>query len=583
MHKPYLLASKKVSHRVRRQLLEAMIFEGLIAYEELVQPEESESLFYLIGTERNYRCKGKRMAFDRIRIKEDSIFQELPDHTLLEVTIEELLEELTLDCDDKGCLLNELSQTIKLCEWNEMHQIQPLSRRESSYEELESEIIEGHPYHPCFKSRTGFTVEDHEMYGPEAKQSFILKWFAVRRSKVRISLFETELDFWKGELGQAGWDQLLAQLESMKGSFEEYTFLPVHPWQWKSIQHLVSNCLEVGDILPLHVDGDRYRATQSVRTLWNESYPEKAYIKLPMNMVNTSSLRKLETHSVCAAPYISAWIETIIQSDSYLQKTEALIVLKEYAGVTFETEDEKISELDGQLGAIWRESVRKYIKEDEGAVPFTALLMMESDGFPFIDSWLKQYGTERWVKRLIEVSVVPVWHLLVAHGIAIEAHAQNMILLHKNGWPIRVVLRDFHESVEFTEEYLAEGSLAPNFEKIHKRYKDAPADQYYWMSSIEALRELLMDTLFVFHLSELSFLLEEQFRYKEEYFWSQVETSISIHLHQYPILKNRHKQLHLSSAQIYVESLLTRKIQHKEEGDFHHLVRNVFSNNKLER
>ena len=583
MHKPFPLSSKKASYRVRRQLLEAMIFEGLIAYEELIQTGESDSLFYLFGKKRIYRCKGRRMAFDRIRIKEDSIYQETLDHTLLDVTIEELLDELTSDCDDKVRLRNELSQTIKLCEWNNTHLLQPLSRRDSSYEELESEIIEGHPYHPCFKSRTGFTVEDHEVYGPEAKQSFTLKWVAVRRSKVRISVFEKERDFWKRELGPQVLEQLLEQLVSKKVSFEEYTFLPIHPWQWKSIQHLLSNSIEDGDILPLHVDGDRYRATQSVRTLWNETNPEKAYIKLPMNMVNTSSLRRLESHSVCAAPYISDWIEQVIQSDLYLQKTDSLCVLKEYAGVMFETDDENLSELDGQLGAIWRESVHKFINDDEGAVPFTALMMIERDGRPFIDHWLKRYGTEKWVKRLIEVSVVPIWHLVVAHGIAIEAHAQNMILLHKNGWPTRVVLRDFHESVEFTKEYLADVRLVPAFEKIHERYKDAPVDQYYWMSSVEALRELIMDTLFVFHLSELSFLLDEQFGYKEECFWNQVETSIFTHLHQYPALKNRHQQLQLTSDQIYVESLLTKKIQHIKDGDFHHLVKNVFSDNKLER
>jgi 3,4-dihydroxybenzoyl-citryl-spermidine/N-citryl-spermidine--spermidine ligase len=570
--------SKKVEQRVRRQLVEAMTFEGLIAYEESKCQPDSDSFFQIFGKERTYRCEGRRTAFDRVRIKENSIFRILPDNTLIEATIEELVEELLSKEDDKNRLLNELQQTIKLCEWNESHLVQAANRSKSSYEELESEIMEGHPYHPCFKSRTGFTKDDHEKYGPEAKQYFTLQWAAIRRSQARVSILEEEQSFWKRELGQDMWENLLGQLAVMKGTFEEYTFLPIHPWQWDNIKNELQECMKKRDVLLLDTSGDRYRATQSVRTLWNVTNPEKAYMKFSMNMVNTSSLRKLDSHSVCSAPHISTWIQKVILSDSYLQKEASLVVLKEYAGTLFEPVEEKVKrKLDGQLGVIWRESIRSYIKDEEEAVPFTALMMIEKDGRLFIDDWLLRHGRHRWLKRFIEVSVVPVWHLLVAHGIAVEAHAQNMILLHKDGWPTRVVLRDFHESVEYTEEFLADRSVVPQFEEIHERYIGASADQYYRMSSVEALRELMMDTLFVFHLSELSFLMEEQYGYKEDHFWSLVETGIHEHVLRFPALISRHQQLQHTSKQIYVESLLTKKIKNKEDGNFRNLVGNVFA------
>ena len=297
-----------------------------------------------------------------------------------------------------------------------------------------------------------------------------------------------------------------------------------------------------------------------------------------MNMVNTSSLRKLHAHAVCAAPHISAWLKQVIQLDAYLQEEASLGVLEEYAGIIFEPNANKHSStLEGQLGSIWRESVRSYMKDEEEAVPFTILMMMEIDGRPFIDDWLCRYGTEEWVKRLIEVSVIPVWHLLVAHGIAVEAHAQNMILLHQNGWPTRVVLRDFHDSIEYMEEFIADRSLIPDFEKLHDRLKDAPADHYYWMSSVEALRELAMDTLFVFHLSELSYLLEKHYGFAETHFWSQVKDGIQKHFERFPLLCSRNEQLQHNSTQIYVESLLTKKLQNQEEGNFRHIVNNALA------
>lgn len=571
------LASKQGKLRVRRQLVEAMIFEGLTKYEE-TRLDEGNSIFTLFGQKCIYRCEGRRMAFDRIRIKEDSIFLVGKEEMLLEATLEDLVDDLLSTRDDKDRLLNELHLTIKLCEWNDRYLQMPKSRRKSSYEELESEMIEGHPYHPCFKSRTGFTIDDHKDYGPEAKQSFTLQWVAVRRSYVRIAVLEEEESFWKRELGHLMWETLLAKLAVFDGTLEEYTFLPIHPWQWHNMKHELAELIEQKDMIPLDVKGDQYRATQSVRTLWNFSNPEKAQLKCSMNMVNTSSLRKLHSHAVCAAPYISAWLKQVIQLDSYLQKEASLLVLEEYAGIIFEPNAKKHSrKLEGQLGSIWRESVRSYMKDDEEAVPFTALVMMEKDGRPFIDDWLSRYGTEEWVKRLIEVSVIPVWHLLVAHGIAVEAHAQNMILLHKNGWPTRVVLRDFHDSIEYMEEFIADRSLVPDFETIHERFKDAPVDHYYWMSSVEALRELVMDTLFVFHLSELSYLLEEQYGFAETCFWRQVRDGIQEHFERFPALRSRNEQLQHTSTPIYVESLLTKKLQNQEEGNFRHFISNTLA------
>ncbi len=569
------LASKRGELRVRRQLVEAMIFEGLINYEE-TRLDQWASIFTLIGQTYTFRCEGRRMAFDRIRIKGDHIFLVSKGETLQEATFEELVHELLTSRQDKIRLLKELHLTSNLCDWNDRHLQMPISRRHSSYEDLESEIMEGHPYHPCFKSRTGFTIDDHINYGPEGKQSFTLQWVAVRRSYVRIAVLEEEETFWKRELGHLLWDDLLTELARFNGTFEDYTFLPVHPWQWRTMKQELAELMEQRDFIALDVNGDYYRATQSVRTLWNSSHPQKAQLKCSMNMVNTSSLRKLHAHAVCAAPHISAWLKQVLQSDDYLQKT--VIVLEEYAGIIFEPHATKhSSKLEGQLGTIWRESVRLYMKEEEEAVPFTVLMMMELDGRPFIADWLCRYGTEAWIKRLIEVSVIPVWHLLVAHGIAVEAHAQNMILLHENGWPTRVVLRDFHDSIEYTEEFIADRNLIPDFGTIHDRFKDAPADHYYWMSSVEALRELAMDTLFVFHLSELSNLLEEQYGYEEIRFWNQIKNGIEKHFERFPSFQARNEQLQHTSTPIYVESLLKKKVQNQEEGNFRHIVNNALA------
>src|SRR5690606_19170135 len=64
-------------------------------------------------------------------------------------------------------LCAELWQTRALCNWNRCNLGPPRPRRGLSYRALESALDEGHPYHPCFKARTGFSLDDHRRYGPE--------------------------------------------------------------------------------------------------------------------------------------------------------------------------------------------------------------------------------------------------------------------------------------------------------------------------------------------------------------------------------------------------------------------------------
>lgn len=568
MQKLHPLPSKKIERRVIRQLLEAILFEGLMDYEKTaLQPGEQLLSFTVFGRHRSYCCEGRIASFDRVRLKEDSIYSVQSDGSRTETSIEELAADLVSDPDKRSKLIHELQQTILLSEWNEKNLMPAISRRTCSYEELESEVWEGHPYHPCFKARTGFSLEDHAAFGPEAGQSFALQWAAVRRENSQMAIPQGEKEFWEKELGPLMLGQLLTELHQLGKTFEEYTFLPIHPWQVKHIK----DELERGDLVLLKSSGNSYRATQSIRTLWNVTSPEKAHLKLSMNMVNTSSLRTLETHAICAAPHISKWIADTVEADTYLKEEASLIVLKEYAGIAYQPLE---AETEARLGAIWRESVRLYMEDDEEAVPFTALPLIERDGSPFIGEWLKRYGIESWIKRLLEVSVVPVWHLLAAHGIAVEAHAQNMILLHKNGWPTRVVLRDFHDSTEYHQNFLADPSRLPDFGEIHEQFKKVGDNEYYWMASVEALRELVMDTLFVFHLTELSFALEEQYGYSERKFWRLARETLAGHMSCYPELIFRNYLLEHNAPMVYAESLLKRKVQKEEAGGFRHLVTN---------
>jgi siderophore synthetase component len=356
-----------------------------------------------------------------------------------------------------------------------------------------------------------------------------------------------------------------------------YSLVPIHPWQVDAIQDRgLSDSIDSGDVLELGEAGDFYQATQSLRTLVNVSHPEKANVKIPLNLVSTSSHRNLQDHFVCTAPAISTWLQEVVAKDEYLQREGTLLLLSEYAGLLYKPEDEvKAKEMDGLVGAIFRESVVDKLQSGEAAVPFTALMLVESDNRPFIADWLDRYGVDAWVNRLLEVMLIPIWHMLVHNGIAFEAHCQNLILTHKDGWPHRIVLRDFHEDMEYVEDYLKFPQHLPKLAETDPYFETIPLDEGFSMSDIDELRELYMDTVYVLNLADLSFLLERYHDYSEEKFWNQVRNQLNDYRQSGITDSARIDRIGAGNPSIIVESLLKKKILNGGTLDyFEHTVSN---------
>ncbi|WP_028024571.1 IucA/IucC family protein [Enterovibrio calviensis] len=562
--------------RVIKQLLEALLFEKLV---EVSVSSCTDDLAWLMGN-REYCVKGKIGAFGRYRLTINSLkINERP----IDVSCEwlSIIDDLPTTQDIKKALIDEFIQTAQLSRWNSQYLPKRLSRRSSSYSELEHQLDEGHPYHPSFKARTGFDDAAHRAFGPEAGNTFNLCWLAVRLPHLKQMLPTKHTDFWLNELGPSQWNRLSGALRAHDETWDEYGLLPIHPWQWQQLKDKwLANHLENRNIIFLGIGADRYAATQSVRTLLNKYVPLHPNVKLPLNMVNTSSHRNLAAHSVCLAPLVSQWLQNIISSDTELK---GLSILNEYAGARFSDDslDLDLSPECGQLAVIYRESVEGHLKGGEEAVPFNAIMMVENDGLPFIADWVERYGLDVWLEQLIEVAVTPIWHLLVKHGIGIEPHGQNMVLVHRDGWPERIIVRDFHESVEYHESFIRDVDAVPNFAEIEPSLIQAPLDDYYAMSSVELLRELVMDTLFIYNLAEVSHLISTFYPLPESEFWRRVSHKLDNYEKHHPELAERFSLLGCRAPEILTESLITRKLT-ASSAECHHRIPNPLSKSHFE-
>ncbi|SIQ08703.1 Siderophore synthetase component [Rhizobium sp. RU33A] len=537
--------------RVVRQLVLALLFEGIARVADAGANDGMSQL--AIGTG-EARARLHQGPFGRPRMAPGSLQLRCPEtRAWTEGRLDAVVDLLPAPAAARLTLLKELQSTIVFLE-QDCTLPQPYDRRSLSFDWLDCALSEAHPYHPCFKSRTGFNMEDNALFGPEAGRPFRLHWLAVARDHVREALPTAVETFWQNELGEAHAARLFSRMKRKGVSLDSHALIPLHPWQWRHLKDgLLADWIADGRVASLGENGNPYRATQSIRTLVNHADPTRAHVKLPLDIVNTSSMRVLEPHSIVTAPHLSRWLAGLVEGDEVFRRRYSLDILQEYAGIRVDAD----GALDGKLGVMLRESPK--LLPGEQAVPFNALMMLEEDGKPFIAPFIARHGLLPWLHRMLEVTILPVWYLMVHHGVALEAHGQNMILVLRNGWPERLILRDFHESVEFCPALLRHPEDLPDFAAIDPVYDGAPSDAYYWTDHANELRELVMDCLFIYCLTEVSLLIETAYGLSEQAFWDLVSELLDRYGEHYPD-KTRLALFAHDQPEISTESLLSRKL-----------------------
>jgi len=557
-------------------LVEALLFERLATWSSERPPAHrgaDKQLDWQMG-KGSYTCSGRVGAFGRVRLVPGSL-RKLVQGGPRPTSWQEVLNDGPCYAEVRSLVADELANTVRLCSWNLEH-LPALrgNRRELSYEQLEGALHEGHPYHPCFKPRTGFSLADHVAYGPEAGNAFNVQWLAVHRSSLAQRLPTTEPDFYRSALGGDAWSQLERGRERAAAPASAYGLLPVHPWQWRQLagSPAIAATLARRELVVLGAEAGRYRATQSLRTLLPVAEPLRPHLKLPLAVRVSSSLRTLQAETVRAAPALSQWLTSLIAADPFFEQVAGALVLREYASAVYLPPH---SDLQGHLAAIWREPIAVQLRPGESALPFNALFCEEHDGRPLIEAWLAEHGVVSWVERLLRATLLPLWRLLAHHGIALEAHAQNLILVHRAGVPERLALRDFHDSLEYVPSFLREPAKVPDFADIDERFRGAPPGRYYAMASVVGLRELFIDCVMVFNLCELSWLLERQYGFTEFEFWRIARGVLADYGRSAWNDAEREKRLRLHAPYVNAESLFTTRLRAPADTLLQHMVPNA--------
>ena len=269
----------------------------------------------------------------------------------------------------------------------------------------EQSVVDGHPYHPCCRSRPGLTVADQLAYAPE------------HRPVVRLGLVPlpptacTVVGDWPEAL-RDGRGRLL---------------LPAHPWQLREVLPALGFPAAEGSL-----DADPLMALRTLAPVGGGPH-----IKTALSLRMTSSVRDISGTSVLNSSLLSALLaEVTDRLDGALVITRNLAAASAHSTAhgTGRTAAARAATRSAQalspdLAVLLRESPEVHAGPGERVLPLAALTAVSGDPVA-------------WIGALARLAWPPLLRLL-SWGVALEAHGQNLlVVLDERDRPLRLVYRD---------------------------------------------------------------------------------------------------------------------------------------------
>ncbi|HZG70662.1 MAG TPA: IucA/IucC family siderophore biosynthesis protein [Chondromyces sp.] len=541
---PLHMLTEKDWQEADRQLLAKMLQEFM--YEEIIVPVlllEKEGVRTYEWHDKKgtiYRFEAKPRLFDSFQVLAESIeviFIEETDVPLSLALLLSIQEEGKMTSSTAGHLVKEYLHTLVADTHLKGQGKSSDQLTELDYAELEGEMT-GHPWITYNKGRIGFGYDDYMQYAPEQKKRVNLSWIAVHRNLGTFHSIDS-LDYeqvMEQELGQEKLDRFEKRLKALGVAKSDYYFMPIHEWQWNNmIIPMFAAEIAKKEIIPLGEGEDDYLPQQSIRTFVNVTNKEKYHVKLPMSILNTLVYRGLPGERTVIAPEVTVFMKNILDNDSFLKEECRLGLLGEVA--TMNVNHRTFHQLKGapyqyleMLGVVWRESIYNELQEGEHAITLAALLYVDHEGTPFVSKLIEKSGltVEQWIHKLTSAILPPLLHYLYQYGTVFSPHGQNTVLVLKDYIPERIIMKDFVDDVNISDQQLPE--LAGLSSELKEVLRSEPP---------EGLTQFIFTGLFICHFRYLSSILQENEQFSERRFWTIVRQEILEYQQKFPHLEER--------------------------------------------
>lgn len=327
----------------------------------------------------------------------------------------------------------------------------------------------GHPNHPTPKTRQwpSHLLQDRPAYAPEFCATTALHQFSFPEAGLSV------------QANRINAQDVLAQVADQRHAEDDgRVVLSMHPVQADLFRQdsRVAEMIEDGTIGDLGQSGLQAAPTASMRTWYIEGH--RWFLKGSLNVRITNCVRKNAWYELESTLIIDRIMHRLVElEDAALQ---ALCVAQEPATVHWapaagdEADKRWFRE---QTGMILRENFCQRFSPERcllSATLFARDVQLVPMVLSFIDTATPgevprplpaESRVRAWFQAYLHTLVGPVLGLFFRHGIVMEPHLQNCVLIHDQGMPRQVLLRDF-EGVKLTEDkgvdWLTGESLHPH-------------------------------------------------------------------------------------------------------------------------
>ncbi len=258
---------------------------------------------------------------------------------------------------------------------------------------LEQSVVEGHPLHPCCRTRMGMSAAEVRRYAPE------------HRPVVDLVEIRVPAERWYGNNCEP--------------------LLYVHPWQYEHVLDRHPWLRPTGATVAA-------RPLMSLRTLALADQP-RVHIKTAVDVQMTSAVRTVSPAAVHNGPAVSTLLSGLAA------RTPTLAVLAEVAAGAVLVDGEPSRSL-----AMVRRTVPAWAP-DEVALPLAVLTAPSpADGGPMVLELVRDgyHGDPLGFVDALAPLLLPPLLTLLELGVALEAHGQNLLVVSRNGRLTGLAYRD---------------------------------------------------------------------------------------------------------------------------------------------
>lgn len=377
------------------------------------------------------------------------------------------------------------------------------------------------PFHPLAKAKAGLSAQDYQQYMAEFANPMGLRWVAINNASIVKGCPEGSISALDvlNERERAAIENELAE----KGiSKDQYTIIPVHPWQLENIIQ-PNYQAEIADktVVILETQAGQFLATSSVRSL-TAAAASTRMLKLPLSVKSLGAARYLPVVKLLNGLAGERMFRQAIGCDETLAGRVFLCEEQHWWGYMPESMG-LFDDHPRHLAAQVRIYPPEVLQEGYKIIPMSSLGVVLAGNHHFLSTILGGAPSKAEVLAFYtELSTVfyDIVMRLFKVGIVPEIHGQNCCLVLKDNRIAGLLFRD-HDSVRLHQPYLDRHGIADPGYHIRPGYSNS-----LYNETLEKLIFYVQTLGTQVNLASIMEALSEAYMIPESIFWKITEAKL---------------------------------------------------------